>query len=287
MQLLLTDVRSITAQNRLLAYFEEYGPVEPLQSLAEMQRRQPVVVVGDLHRIAQRLLGTSHDPLCRLVRHQPTAVAGLLRTQKDQRAISHVDQVARCVDGRFLVKQFPNPDNPDDDRQFIGRVLDSISPDFLIAARSMPDGTVDLRFGDGVTGQIKLAALRLERLGRKLLPETIRASCEGGSLQIDDRTGYTIDVDCEVLQGLLDRKRAGHLRKEAEEVRREVGRRIRSARQSRGTSQVALSRASGIAQEVISRIENGKQAPRADTLLKLAEALDLPVDKLLGEAAPD
>ncbi len=282
MQLLITDVSSATARKRLLAYFRAYGPVEPLKSAAELKRR-PAVVVGDLHRIVTRLVGTSSDPLSRLVRRQPTAVAGLLRTQKDHRAISYADQVARCVEGRLLLKQFPDPEDPDEDRQFVGRVLDCISPDFLAAARLLPDGTVAVRFGDGLSGQIALAALHLDRLGRKVLPETIRASCEGDSLEIDDRTGYTVDVDCEVVRALLDKKHAGHLRREAREVRQEVGRRIRSARGSRNLTQVALSAASGLAQEAISRIENGRQSPRADTLLKLARALDLPLDRLPGK----
>ncbi|HUT12630.1 MAG TPA: helix-turn-helix transcriptional regulator [Thermoguttaceae bacterium] len=281
MQLLLTDVGSVTIKKRLLAYFEEYGPVEPLRSAAELMPR-PAVVVGDLFRVVERLTAASSDPLSRLVRRQPTAVAGLLRTRKDELAVSRLHQVTRCVEGRFLVKRFPAPNDPDEDREFVGRILDCVSPDFLLTARLLPKGSIALEFGDGLTGEIPLPALRLDRLDRKLLPETVRASCEGDSLQIDDRTGYTVDVDCEVLRGLLDKKHAAGLRGEADAVRREVGRRIRNARRSRGATQAGLSNTSGIAQEAISRIENGKQAPRADTLMKLADALDLPVDQLLG-----
>jgi len=286
MQLLLTDVNSAAARKRLLAYFEGYGPVEPVQSAATLKRR-PAVVVGDLRRVAERFSPTSCDPLLRLVRRQPMVVAGLLRTERDQEAVSQVDQVARCVDGRFLIKRFPDPEDPDKDRQFVGRVLDCISPDFLGTARFLSDGTVTLRFGDGLTGQIPFSTLRLDRLGKKVLPETIRASCEGDSLQVDDCTGYTIDVDCEVLRSLLDKKHAGHLRQQAREIRREVGKRIRAARQSRKMTQIVLSHTSGIAQEAISRIENGRQSPRADTLLKLARALELPLEQLLGEATDE
>jgi len=286
MQLLLSDVSSVTARKRLLDYFAGYGPVEPVQSAARL-RRQPAVVVGDLHRIAERFSPESSDPLPRLARRQPMVVAGLLRTEKDRRAISRVHQVARCLDGRLLIKPFPDPRSPDEDREFVGRVLNCVSPHFLTSARYMPDGTLVVKFGDGLTGQIAFSTLRLERLGRRLLPDTARASGEGDSLQIDDETGYTVDVDCEVLRSRLDQGHADQIRQQAAEVRSEVGKRIGSARRSRKMTQLALSRKSGIAQEMISRIENGRQSPRADTLLKLARALDMPLDRLLGDTNSD
>ncbi len=281
MQLLLTDVGNATVRKRLLACFEAFGPVVALESAAKA-KQQPAVVVGDLHRIVERFPPDAADPLSKLLHCQPVAVGGLVRTMKDQRAISGLHRVARCVEGRVIVKPFTASDDPGRDQEFVGEILERISPDFLSAAQLVPKDAVALRFGDGLSGQVRLSQLKLDRLGRHLVPETVRASCDGDSLQIDDDTGGTIDVDVDVLRRLLDGRHARQLGSEAERVRIEVGKRIRDVRQKHHTTQAVLSTASGIAQEAISRIENGKQSPRADTLQRLAEALNIELHQLLG-----
>jgi len=283
MQLLLTDVGNATIRKRLLACFETFGPTVALESAAKA-KQQPAVVVGDLHRIVERFPPDDADPLSKLIRCQPVAIGGLVRTTKDQRAISGLHRVARCVEGRFIVKPFTTSDNPGRDEEFVGEILERLSPDFLSAAQLVPKDVVALRFGDGLSGQIKLSQLKLDRLGRHLLPETVRASCDGDSLQIDDETGHTVDVDTDVLRCLLDKTRARQLGSEADRVRVEVGKRIRDARQKHHTTQAVLSAVSGIAQEAISRIENGKQSPRADTLQRLADALNIQLHQLLGSS---
>lgn len=49
---------------------------------------------------------------------------------------------------------------------------------------------------------------------------------------------------------------------------------IKRVRLARGISQLRLAASSGMDTSTISRIELGKQAPRDDTLKRLAEALD-------------
>ena len=62
-----------------------------------------------------------------------------------------------------------------------------------------------------------------------------------------------------------------------------LGKRLRGRREQVGLSQAEVSRRTGIIQRDISRLEHGiKPALWADTLLRLAEALECATDYLLG-----
>ena len=62
-----------------------------------------------------------------------------------------------------------------------------------------------------------------------------------------------------------------------------LGKRLRKRREQAGISQADVSRRTGIIQRDISRLEHGiKPALWADTLLRLAEALECTTDYLLG-----
>ena len=61
-----------------------------------------------------------------------------------------------------------------------------------------------------------------------------------------------------------------------------IGRRIRTRREATGVSQSELQRLTGLATEVISRFENGHNAPSASTLMDLSRALRTSVGYLLG-----
>ena len=61
-----------------------------------------------------------------------------------------------------------------------------------------------------------------------------------------------------------------------------IGARIAAARKERGLSQGQLAHKSGIAQAHVSHFECGTRAPRIDNLLKLADALGVTTDFLLG-----
>lgn len=59
---------------------------------------------------------------------------------------------------------------------------------------------------------------------------------------------------------------------------------LRAARKNAGLTQGQLAARSGIDRATISLIENGREAPRADTILKLAEALHLSPARLWSHA---
>ena len=62
----------------------------------------------------------------------------------------------------------------------------------------------------------------------------------------------------------------------------EIGRRLAAARMERGLSQASVARLAGIAPAYLSRIENGKVHPTLRTAARVATALRVSLDDLLG-----
>jgi len=58
-------------------------------------------------------------------------------------------------------------------------------------------------------------------------------------------------------------------------LKRRLGRKIRTLRQDRGMSQVALAFASGMSPARVNEIENAKAEARISSLIRLAAALDV------------
>jgi XRE family transcriptional regulator, regulator of sulfur utilization len=61
----------------------------------------------------------------------------------------------------------------------------------------------------------------------------------------------------------------------------ELGKNLRAARVRMKMSQEELASRSGIQQGEISRMEHGKRDPQVSTLIRLAEALEMPPGRLL------
>ncbi len=67
-----------------------------------------------------------------------------------------------------------------------------------------------------------------------------------------------------------------------------IGQRLREIREAKGLSQVEISRATGLVQPYLSRVENGHTVPTIETLEKWARALGMPLYGLFydGEGPP-
>lgn len=65
----------------------------------------------------------------------------------------------------------------------------------------------------------------------------------------------------------------------------DVGHRIREARATQGLSLEQLARLTGISAPALSLIETGKRDPRLTTLSRIADALRLPIGKLVTEVS--
>ena len=67
----------------------------------------------------------------------------------------------------------------------------------------------------------------------------------------------------------------------------DVGKRISAGRRQRALSQETVARRARIHASYLSRIENGKVHPTVRTALRIATALRMPLDELLGPSPPD
>jgi transcriptional regulator with XRE-family HTH domain len=65
---------------------------------------------------------------------------------------------------------------------------------------------------------------------------------------------------------------------------KEFAERLRSAREGRGMSQSELAQKSGLQPSAVSHFETGRRSPSFDNLRKLADALSVSTDFLLGRA---
>jgi transcriptional regulator with XRE-family HTH domain len=66
-----------------------------------------------------------------------------------------------------------------------------------------------------------------------------------------------------------------------EAVARRFGRNLFHHRRAVGLSQAALGRLAGVHRTEISMLERGMRSPRLETLVSLANSLEVPVEKLL------
>lgn len=65
-----------------------------------------------------------------------------------------------------------------------------------------------------------------------------------------------------------------------------LGARVKAVRSRAGLTQAGLAEAAGVSDETVSRIERGAYEPAVSTLVALADALRVPLDVLVGRAAP-
>lgn len=61
-----------------------------------------------------------------------------------------------------------------------------------------------------------------------------------------------------------------------------LGERVRMIRKRKGITQTELAAAMRVAQSHMNKIEGNVVAPKAETILKIAKALDVPVSELIG-----
>lgn len=66
-----------------------------------------------------------------------------------------------------------------------------------------------------------------------------------------------------------------------DKLKRKIGKRIVELREQKGWSQSDLARACNKDRQAIEKLENGKVNPTLYTLLEIAEALEVPLSKLV------
>jgi DNA-binding XRE family transcriptional regulator len=144
----------------------------------------------------------------------------------------------------------------------------------ITAARVCEDG-IYVRFADEHSGVIPWAELRLTSPLERLVvprPHVVEMHLAGGGVE---------EVPWDFARHFADERYRASAEAEAARGRLVLGDRVRALRSERGDTQHALAQRAGVNRVSIARIEAGDQLPRYRTLVALANALDVPVDRLL------
>ncbi len=146
----------------------------------------------------------------------------------------------------------------------------------ITAARLVPEG-VYVRFADEREGTIPLADLALTRAPRRVTVPRPHA------LRIHLSHGAAVELPWDFARHYADREYRAASESAAANGRALLAERVRALRAERGMTQDTLAATAGISRVSVTRIETGDQLPRYRTLLALAQALAVPIHRLLLE----
>lgn len=240
------------------------------------------LVVADLHQVT----GGSQLDHCSAGPSNIVYVF-LIRTAKDRRRLRDPEIALRLNDRKFFLLDLESL--PSREPGLSGRLADYFSslverlePDRIRFARfAAHDSLVLIEFNDGLERAIPWAELAFSAR-TDFVPVSASAAEHGQSMLLLDRSGRELDVDAGVLRALVDPAHQFQVSQRDLLERQSTGRRIREIREEFGLSQQELSSRSGIPQESLSRLENGRRDPRLDTLRRLAAGFDIALSDLLA-----
>ena len=154
-------------------------------------------------------------------------------------------------------------------------------PRRLVAAYADPEGLdIVCGFEGGVRARVSLDGLGIRRRPRVV----IAMPDEFGSGMILVREDGAIE-DCGadmVLEVATGRTASGIGSADEDDLGARVAERIRSARQKAGLTQKALAERVGMAPSNYNRLEKGRHLPSTESLVRLAESLNIPLSRLVG-----
>ena len=166
----------------------------------------------------------------------------------------------------------------------VHEALTAFGPESLTEVRySSATDSFWIQFGDGLSGSTRLADLGISDLRDELVLESGTPG-DRGSVMVRTRTdGSPFEIDSASLRSVLDSEFRQRIREAADASNATVGARVRAARKAAGITQYELGLRAGLDQAVISNLETGKHDPRAETLGRLAQALNLSMAELLAD----
>ncbi len=259
----------------LTDFWEEFCGSSPKPTIPDR-----TLVMGDLARIWLHFSACDQPTWVASVRKARPYFLAFIRTNNDRRSAPLIDDLMRSCDQRLLVCG-----DLDETKQLeacIHEALVALDPESLTDVRySSATGSFWIQFGDGLSGSASLADLGLRDLRDELVLES-GIPGDHGSVMILTRTdGSPFEIDSASLRSVLDLEFHQRLQDAAHASNATVGTRVRAARKVAGITQYELGRRAGLDQAVISNLETGKHDPRAETLRRLAQALNLSLAGLL------
>jgi len=142
---------------------------------------------------------------------------------------------------------------------------------------------IEVKFADGRLAHVSLRVIRDDE-GKAVKPPIVGVTLpDPYTLLIELEHGKILDAPWDFVRHYTDDE-GFRVRQEDEGKRGQavIGERIRKVRESVGMSQSEAARKAGIGRVTLNRIEQGAQTPSYETLLKLAEAFDVPIERLFS-----
>ena len=240
-----------------------------------------ILVLTDLSSCARVFRGSDVHRWTSTVRRSGAYILALVRGEVDRRYADLVDDIVQASENRVSVCALPSEDQ-EELEACVSRAVFSTDPLAILEVRyASSDDRLWLFFGDGQTATLSWAELDLPELSPPLLRSTATVSEDHDSIEVLRTDGSVFDIDSAALRSLVDEATAAKFRDAAIRSDKELGRILRQKRTARGMTQVGVSRASGLEQSLISKLENGRHRPRFDTLRKYALALGMTVPEVL------
>ena len=118
---------------------------------------------------------------------------------------------------------------------------------------------------------------------RKIMAWEVDEFRRGVFVVLSDGTATSFSAEYPLYATNAKLRREIEQRSERSAVARRVGSRVRSMREKRGWSVAELARQSKMAAPNVHRIESGAHVPNVSTLIRIANALGCPLDRLLAE----
>ena len=244
----------------------------------------PLLVMGDLANIVRHFRSWPRPSWVASVRTARPYFMAFIRTERDKRVSSLIDDLMRSCDERLTVCS--DPIQTDELEWCLHEAFLALEPDSIAHVRHSSTGDPFwFAFGDGLVGSLSLDDLGIADLREELVLESATTGEWGKTLVLTRTDQSLFEIDSASVRAVLDAEFAGRLRESGEAANAAVGVRVRTARKAAGITQTDLGRQTGFDQAVLSRLERGKHDPRTQTLRRIAEALGLSLSALLsGEA---
>lgn len=240
------------------------------------------VVVADLHQLSSsgQLDYWSAGP-------SNMSYVFLVRTASDRKRLRNPEYALRLNDEKFFL--FDLACEPSAKvafsaslAEYFRTLVDRLEPDRVRSARFAPaDELLWVEFSDGLERGVKWKELPFTA-HLDFVPVSASASDHGQSVLFLNDEGREIDVDAGALRAVIDPAHRTEIESQDELERASIGRRLRQLRDEQGLSQEELSARTGIPQESLSRLENGRRDPRLETLRKLAAGYNLELADVLA-----
>lgn len=144
------------------------------------------------------------------------------------------------------------------------------------------DESIEIIFQDGLKGELSFKQLDLpspiKQVDHKYLDST-----DGLEVKFIYQNKNEEVFPWDYFRYELDKEYRNEQQKTKNKELKNLGRRVKQFRKARGLNQEELANRAGIGRTTLSRLENGKQFPRFQTLMSVASALDISFQKLMLE----